>query len=214
MSRGTRTSTESRATEDTLRDVATALESGGDLEVAVAAVETAVAAVETDVEAVDVSVQAVDTSVQAVNTTLGTPAQAGEVETATDLTARLWTVTATDDTVAGGWETVALTVGDDEIEPSLLTIRISAIGLLTRLDWYLSWDLAGDEPITGRYQWSVGAADTDELQAGKSGAYVGAARLDVVTQRPAGIGTADTVYLHHYGTGAAVTFSATLSGRK
>jgi len=119
-----------------------------------------------------------------------------------------WSDRITDAIADGTWETVALDIEEDSATLSLLTFEIGTIGTLTGLDWYLSWESDGGEPITGVYSW---VKDT-ELKLGKGTLYVGAARLDIDLTRFAGFGTTETIYLHHKGTGDTPTMVVNASG--
>jgi len=113
--------------------------------------------------------------------------------------------------VTTSWATVVpIDIESDAIDLSAIAWTIYGISGLTAFDWYLSWDTAGGEPITDRVSWTL-ATDMMPNRAGPG--YVATAKVDIITKRPAGTGTANTCYLHIIGTGGTATYIATPSWR-
>ena len=109
--------------------------------------------------------------------------------------------------VTTSWNTPkVLNLESDSIELSSIAVTLYGISGLTAFDWYLSWDTAGGEPITDRVSWVL-ATDMKANRAGPG--YIAVAKAGLVEKRPAGIGTANTAYLHVIGTGGTASYIVT-----
>jgi hypothetical protein len=123
---------------------------------------------------------------------------------------RAWSTRVTDNVASGAWNTAkAIDVGSDTVHLSALSVSLGTIAGITDVDWYLSWDAAGAEPITDRQSWTL-ATDMALDRAGTS--RIAVAKIDIDLKRPAGVGTADTIYLHTYGTAGTAAGIWTASG--
>jgi hypothetical protein len=123
---------------------------------------------------------------------------------------RAWSTRVTDNVASGAWNTAkAIDVGSDTVHLSALSVSLGTIAGITDVDWYLSWDAAGAEPITDRQSWTL-ATDMALDRAGTS--RIAVAKIDLGLKRPAGVGTADTIYLHTYGTAGTAAGIWTASG--
>lgn len=112
---------------------------------------------------------------------------------------------ATDNVANGAWNTAkALTLVSDNCRIVGLGVSLGTIAGLTDLDWYLSWDSAGLVPITDRVSWVL-ATDMGVARNGTD--YIAMGVIDLVVERPSGVGSADTCYLHTYGTGGTAAGS-------
>jgi hypothetical protein len=178
-----------------LAAIKTALETGGNTEQAIQAiVAKLIAAPATEAKQDNANADLVD------------------IKTATETLAsrsNRWVDRRTDNVANGSWNTArSINVGNDRFCLSALAFTLTISGL-TDLDWYLSWDSAGAEPITDRQSWDVAT----DMALDRSGTkYIAVAKIDIFLRRPSGIGVENTIYLHTYGTGGTATGVFTASG--
>ncbi len=115
----------------------------------------------------------------------------------------------TDNVANGSWNTVkALTLPSDNVRLFALGVSLGTVSC-TDLDWYLSWDSAGLIPVTDRVAWNL-ASDMGLARNGTD--YIAVGKIDLAVERPSGVGTANTVYLHTYGTAGTAAGTWTLYG--
>jgi hypothetical protein len=212
MAQGTRTSADSKATEDTLREIADAMPGGSGTSLATAANQATMIA---SLDVMDDTIRAEGSTLAAKIQVTGGKDPSGAYRafaTTTEGMMRLPTFAfhTTDNVANGSWNTAkALTLPSDNVRLFALGVSLGTIAALTDLDWYLSWDNTGLIPVTDRVSWSL-ASDMGLARNGTD--YIAVGKIDLAVERPSGVGTANTVYLHTYGTAGTAAGTWTLYG--